>query len=273
MHPRSDSSSLCLVAIFVVTSLLAGCLPSRATIPSRTWRVEAPEAVCAPTDVADPSSASWSPSGRAALEAKLARQEIAVVSVLGCKVEVLDRCQYKTTPDERPEAPLAMNLEGECQGATHLVREHESPMHVSPGDPVHLSRLTLGAFDLTGTWHGVMRQPRGPYEVYDATMELVQEGERVSGITRLKTIDGEYWGDLRFEGRLKGNTILFADAEVIDDNLGLFLAWCLKTGYVLVDPREERFRGPWFASFCASGSLDMHYVGKNHHQLAETTPR
>ena len=149
---------------------------------------------------------------------------------------------------------LASELEGPCIGATHVVREISN-------DRVELRPLSLGDYRLTGTFRGLMKQPQGPYETYDATMYLAQDGTRVSGVTQLSTIDHEYWGDLLFEGRLEGNVLFFADLAVLDENLGFLMGWCAKGGYLLVDPRDGgHLTGPWFAPLCAPGTLDLHHI-------------
>lgn len=247
------------------------CVPDRGTTPARTWRPEQPEATCEPLEINDPQSSRWSRPGAAALASKVEKSEAVVVSAIGCNVDVLDRCRstarYKKASDGYAldaTAVSAKALQGDCAGATHVVRtvamkkdgEHATPKRVE------LVPLSLDDFRLTGVWKGVMRQPNGPYEVYDVTMELAQDGDRVRGITHVTTVDNAYWGDLRFEGRLEGTTLFFHDAQIIDDNLGIFLAWCTKGGYLLVDPREERARGPWKASFCMPGTVDVQFLGE-----------
>jgi hypothetical protein len=257
-----------------------GCIPDRGTTPARTWRPEEPETKCEPQEILDPQSSRWSRTSAGALASKAERSEAVVVSAIGCNVEVLDRCRssarYRKSADGyelTSNGVSAKTLEGECAGATHVVRtiamkppvgDHEARPDGERATPrrVELAALSLDDFRLTGVWKGVMRQPHGPYEVYDVTMELAQDGDRVRGITRVTTVDNAYWGDLRFEGRLEGTTLFFHDAEIIDDNLGIFLAWCTKGGYMLVDPREERLRGPWRASFCMPGTVDVHFLGE-----------
>jgi hypothetical protein len=238
----------------------AGCVPMRGTIPQQTWHPEEPTAHCEPDTLGDTRGQSWSADARDALRDKLDDHEPVVVTALGCRVEVLERCnapgaytQIEDGHELEDGIVLAQELEGECDGATHVVR------HASLGkaERVELAPLSLGELDLTGTWSGVMRQPNGPYEVYETSVELVQLGDRIIGVTRLTSIDEEYWGVLRFEGRLEGNTVFFADAEIIDDNLGFFLAWCTRGGYLIVDPRDQSLRGPWRADYCEPGTMDL----------------
>lgn len=247
------------------------CVPDRGTTPARTWRPEQPEAACEPQELLDPRSSRWSRASASSLATKVDHSEAVVVSAVGCNVEVLDHCRasarYQKAKDgyELSSSTVsAKSLEGDCAGATHVVRTVSmlrDGQHATP-KRVELAPLTLDDFRLTGVWKGVMRQPHGPYEVYDLTMELAQDGDRVRGITHVSTVDNAYWGDLRFEGRIEGTTLFFHDAEIIDDNLGFFLGWCAKGGYLLVDPREERARGPWKASFCMPGTVDIQFLGE-----------
>lgn len=259
--------------LFVLAFEAIGCLPDRGTTPARTWRAEEPQATCDPLELEDPSGSGWSHDGAATLAEKADKREAVIVSALGCHVEVLPRCRsaarYEHTKDGWSLAAATVSakaLEGDCTGATHVVRAalaKKDGERTVPGR-VELAPLSLDDFRLTGVWRGVMRQPYGPYEEYDVTMELAQDGNRVRGMTHLRTIDGAYWGELRFEGRLDGTTLFFHDAEIVDDNTGLFLGWCAKGGYLLVDPRAERARGPWRASLCMPGTMDVQFLGERH---------
>lgn len=264
-----------LLPALLVTTTTAACVPMRASTPERTWRAEDPEPKCIQEALLDPSTGHWTRSGRAALETKLDRREPAVVSALGCHVDVLAGCSAPSSKYRRTNEFLelegakvtAKGLSGECAGATHVVRG--ASLDGASVKRVELAPISLDGYALTGVWQGAMRQPGGPYEVYDVTMQLEQHGDRVKGITHLSTIDNAYWGDLRFEGRLEGTTLYFADAEIIDDNLGIFLAWCLKSGYLLVDQKSDRMRGPWKAGICAPGAVDVKWIGEDRSALSK----
>ena len=230
----------------------AGCFPTRGTQPTQTFRLEDRGATCTRDSLGDLRGPLWSAADRARLASKLQHDEPAVASVLGCHVEVLADCRAPGRSSAKGEV-LARDLEGPCVGATDVVREVKD-------DHVELRPLSLGDYQLTGTFRGMMLQPKGPYATYDATLYLAQDGARVSGVTRLATVDKEYWGDLLFEGRLEGNVLFFADVDVLDDNLGFWLAWCTKGGYLLVDPRDGHLTGPWRAPMCAPGTLDVRRV-------------
>lgn len=253
-----------------------GCTPMRGTMPARTFLPGEREPAFAADTHRDTNVARWSPAGLASLRGHLARGEPVVVSHIGSRAEVLGNCvapgTYRWVGDryEIDRAPvLAQALTGDCPQATHVVRGAPIDLVGVPDerDPralraaVDLAPLSLGALDLTGTWRGVMRQPHGPYEAYDAVLRIEHHGERVTGVTRLGTVDGAYWGELHFEGRLEGNVLFFADALLIDDNLGPFLGWCMKGGYLLVDPRRDRLDGPWRAAMCAPGTLHLERDG------------
>ena len=291
--------------LLAVVICAVGCMPVRGTMPSRTWRPGEARAKCSAAETGDLLGGHWSATARADLESKLVVGLPAVVSAVGCRVDVLRECRLRggyhytalTPRVEQLEGAvrtivgrwelsrgtvLAAELQGRCEAATHVVAGVDVGAYVPlageggsrEGDPrvcleaetvagcdapvrAQLSPLSLGSFELTGKWHGVMRQPRGPYEVYDVVLDIEQQGRRVAGTSYLGTTDGVYWGKLRFEGRLEGNTLLFADARLIDDNLGPLLGWCLKGGFLIVDPRNESLHGPWRAFACAPGSLEL----------------
>jgi hypothetical protein len=208
-------------------------------MPAHTFDPDAPNETCTAT-----SPTVLSAANRRTVEGMEAKGERAVASVLGCHVEILDGCRA------RPGDALVKDLDGPCAGATHVART-VSPTHVE------LVPLSLGDYRLTGTFRGVMRQPDGPYTAYTTTMYLAQDGARVTGVTRLQTLDGDYWGDLRLEGELVGNVLLFRDAEVLDEHVPFFGSWCAKGGYLIVDPRHGLLAGPWTAPFCAPGTFEL----------------
>ena len=72
------------------------------------------------------------------------------------------------------------------------------------------------------------------------------------------------------EKALTGNTIFFADAKLLSDNLTWVLEWCLKGGYMLVDPRTKSIKGSWRAWGCMPGSLELERTGEL--QLEPTAP-
>jgi hypothetical protein len=277
LKPTMRLFSSILVPGTVALVALAGCVPMRGTMPANTWHPTESEdtpPTCKSESLTDPSSSIWSSSNAVALETALASKDNqAVVSVLGCKIDVLTKC--------RSTSPLAKDLEGDCSGATHIAKDRgltagagdhaatDATTKRKAGEKIDLTPLSLADYSVTGTWRGVMRQPHGPYEVYNTTLELTHNMDRVAGISRISTVDGQYWGALRFEGRVEGNTIYFADAQVIDDNLGAFLMWCLKGGYLLVDPKSNQLRGPWRAGICQPGTVEVQKVGPNNNVLAD----
>jgi len=267
----SFQSSSFVFCVLLFASIV-GCAPIRGTMPARTWRPEDPAATCTLDSLRDRSGPAWSAAGRTSLDHKLKRGEPAVVSALGCRVEVLGRCSAPGSygaGNGRYEldaaSARAQDLDGECEGATHVVRSAGA----DEGTRVELLPLSLDSSHLTGSWSGVMRQPGGPYEVYEIDLDLEQEGSRVTGITHVTTTDHQYWGIFRIEGRVEGNTLYFADAEIVDDNLGVLLEWCGKGGYLLADPRNGTLRGPWSAGSCAPGSLELELEQRDEPEHAQ----
>jgi len=261
------SSRLLSVSSLLLAASLAGCIPVAASMPTSTWRPGEEGATCQPGSYDDVQGSAWSPSARRAAQAKLQNGEVVVVSALGCRVDVLQRCQVD---DEVRRTDLgaaiaydlagatvgAADLEGVCEGATHVVEAASVDERGRLGN-VALAPLSLDDFDLSGAWKGTMRQPGGPYEVYDLRFEMVQTGSRVRGMSELSTADGRQWGRIAFEGRLDGNTLYFADTEVVADDVGIFLEWCMKGGYAVVDPTSRSMHGPWRAFACMPGTLEL----------------
>jgi hypothetical protein len=245
-----------------------GCPPTRGTMPFNTWRPDAPAAQCSPGSLADPHGRGWTAAGRARLEADRDAGKVTVVSALGCRVEVLEHCRLRGAEDgsgaarlQAGDSPRAGELEGNCEGATHVVSQvadAEPTFSDAPAAPTfELTPLSVEGFDLTGKWRGVIHQPNGPYELYSATIDLVQRGNHVTGVSHLRTSDNEYWANIRIDGRLVGNTLFFADVEMIDQHTSPFLMWCAKGGYFIVDPHEETMSGPVTAPSCEPGTFEV----------------
>lgn len=253
------------LAVFVASTGLPGCSLPAASIPDETWR-PGEEVGCSRTH-GDPGRGAWPKRDQIALRTKLDHGEIAVVSSLGCRVEVLRHCSIDGVLDETARADavrferssgsvLARDLEGACPDATHVIDEATFD---TDGHLLHtaLRPLTLAGIDLSGTWQGVARQPHGPYQKYDVRFDLRQTGDIVTGTTEIATPDGENWGRMKIEGKIDGTKLYFADVDMLDDDTEFLLQWCMKGGYAVVDPREGRMRGPWRAMACSPGTIDL----------------
>jgi hypothetical protein len=258
---------LTALGLWLALGLLAGCVPIRGRMPTATFHPS--ERGGAPCD--DPAElrgdpSRWPAAERNALRAGLQHDEPVIVSALGCHVDVLPQCRVEGSYRlsalqdgvrlDLQRAPVSRaDLDGDCEAATHVVSAAE--IVDDELTATELGRLGLDGYRVTGSWRGVMRQPNGPYEVYDMVLDLEQLSDRVRGFSYLSSIDGEYWGRFRFEGKLEGNTLYFADVEILEDNLGIFLAWCMKGGFLLVDPATETMKGPWTAGMCLPGTVEL----------------
>lgn len=265
-HPLTSLSTA-----FAALSLTACFHLPPATVPDRTFR-SGDDDRCAPGALEDPHAGAWPRREHVALREALDEGEPVVVSALGCRVEVVPRC---TTPGsvERSEEGLgatfvrasgsdrALDLRGACPFATHLVDRARFDAEGRLVD-VAIHELTLEGFDISGAWKGVLRQPGGPYRRYDVRLDLARTGERVRGTSEVATTDGRQWGELGLRGRVRGTTVYFADTGVIDEDISPFLAWCMKSGYAVIDPRAGAMRGAWRALACVPGSIELEQSGE-----------
>jgi hypothetical protein len=253
-------------AVFVTSAGLSGCSLPAASIPDQTWR-PGEEQGCTPRLHGAPSRGDWPKRDQLALRAKLEEGEVAVVSSLGCRVEVLKHCAIDGELEEQSRAHairferasgslLARDLEGACPDATHVVDEATFDQDGRLLD-ASLRPLSLAGVDLSGSWEGVARQPYGPYTKYDVRLDLRQTGDVVTGTTEIATPDGENWGRIKLEGKLDGTKLYFADVAMLDEDVDLFLAWCMKGGYAVIDPREGLMKGPWRAMGCSPGTIEL----------------
>ena len=213
---------------------------STGTMPPHTFVLGDHDWNCATSDASHLSAAS---AQRA--DAKRQAGELPVASVLGCHLEVLEDCHLSA---DAGSPVLASSLTGPCPMATHVLRGET------------LEALSLADYPLTGTFKGAFTQPKGPYTDYDTTFYLAQNGLVVTGISTIKTRGHDLWGDLEVEGRLSGNVLFFRDVRLLDDNLPIYLAWCIKGGYFVVDPRDGHLHGPAVAPMCEPGTIDLRRV-------------
>ena len=293
MSARTVSSILLLVSVGLAAGGLA-CVPARGRMPQHTWHPDAPKQQCVDKNLRRQRVKDWPAREAAALQAGLSADRPIVVSALGCKIEVLSQCRVdkgtyrltEVTPQSRSTLRItgrydldrdpveAGELTGDCARASHFVSAVSLAALAKPtpnrgctlsscrqAAEAELTALSLGDYDMSGVWTGVMRQPKGPYEAYDMALHVLQQGRRITGVTTFNTLDDKYWGEMQFEGRIEGNTIFFADAKLLSDNLSWALEWCLKGGYMLVDPRSESLEGLWRAWGCFPGSLELRRTG------------
>ena len=81
--------------------------------------------------------------------------------------------------------------------------------------------LSLGArnaFALDGKWVGYITQNPSPLDtIYQFELDLQTDGERIFGHTMIAfTSRPEYYGVIRFEGLVSGNTLVFDELELMD---------------------------------------------------------
>ncbi len=278
------------LAIVLLIASTAGCVPIRSSpMPTMTWSSRDSSAACV---ALERNVARWDHEDRVALEAALQRPGPVAVSALGCELEVLTRCEAPGRYEEaevhaRPlgdatqyarrdlveSSRLATTLEGDCAAATHVVSSvdlglRERPVEEDPNvlrtlayQPlrVTLAPLSLEDYDLTGTWQGAERQPGIGPEVWDVTVSVTQQGERVTGVSRIEAIDRRTWVEMHFEGRLEGNVLFWTDARAIRHQADVegYFGWCYRNGFLIVDPRGERLVGPWRAKACKPGAMEL----------------
>lgn len=96
-----------------------------------------------------------------------------------------------------------------------------------------LDRQTVAKLDVSGKWVGKRMQYSWDHksfiEVFEYEFDLKQEGNIVTGTSTILTSNGEY-GDMRIEGVIVGNQLIFAEKEVKSAIRPEGKVWCLKSG-------------------------------------------
>ena len=129
---------------------------------------------------------------------------------------------------------------------------------------VALPGSSCTAAKLGWTWEGTLTQPGGPNGsyVYPMTMNILGEGPRVIGTSRLTSPQG--WAEFEFYGEVINNRLHFVETTIRDQVVPAGWRWCMKTGDLdLFDLRGPapgnayRMEGPWRASGCSPGRIDL----------------
>ncbi len=124
---------------------------------------------------------------------------------------------------------------------------------------VCLNCTALQAQQLTGTWHGTLRQEGNP-DVYTYTLELTQNGEELYGESRSATPDRAV--EARFEtgGIWDGRQLTLQEVrQLAPDPAKPANRWCLK--YMRLSPSANNdtlyLKGTWTATGCQPGTVTL----------------
>ncbi|MFN8285852.1 MAG: T9SS type A sorting domain-containing protein [Chitinophagales bacterium] len=149
-----------------------------------------------------------------------------------------------------------------------------------------LDRMTVAKLDVSGKWVGKRMQfswdHKSFIEVFEYEFDLKQEGNIVTGTSTIISSNGEY-GDMRVEGVIVGDKLIFAEKEVKSAIRPEGKVWCLKSGELrFVKDGDELRIGGETASYmevynypCSGGVTDLKKVDNSSNlkvlQTAENT--
>lgn len=114
--------------------------------------------------------------------------------------------------------------------------------------------------EVSGTWKGVLTQdPGGTRGRFELEMVLEQEGDEVRGTSRISIPGTEFYGVMELRGRIRGDVLVFEEAETMDDHPEPDTRWCVKRGEleIRITPRASVLSGPWTAPECSPGTIRL----------------
>ena len=125
--------------------------------------------------------------------------------------------------------------------------------------------LPLGArnaFALDGKWVGYITQNPSPLDtIYQFELDLQTDGERIFGHTMIAfTSRPEYYGVIRFEGLVSGNTLVFDELELMDQLMLEYAYWCLKRISLVANFYGDRaiLSGSWTSDECSFSTGEVY---------------
>jgi outer membrane protein OmpA-like peptidoglycan-associated protein len=134
-----------------------------------------------------------------------------------------------------------------------------------------LAILTLATFsvlgqNVTGHWQGILTHPNdtiGFTNNYTFFLNIEQEGDEVSGYSRIEMANSKNFSVMQFEGTFSNNHMDFTETAWEESHMGkgLFINWCLKRISLIYtwEDSTESMRGIWSSnSECGPGEIYVH---------------
>lgn len=149
-----------------------------------------------------------------------------------------------------------------------------------------LDRQTVAKLDVSGKWVGKRMQFSWDHKTFIETFEyefdLKQDGNVVTGTSTIVTSNGEY-ADMRLEGLIVGNQLIFAEKEVKSAIRPEGKVWCFKSGSLSFTKDGDNLKlsgetGSFMETYyypCSGGVTDLTKVDNSNNlkvlQSAENT--
>ncbi len=116
--------------------------------------------------------------------------------------------------------------------------------------------------DFTGKWTGLLRQDPGAYsEKYYFEMELLQKGNKIEGQSSI--FINQFFGKMEVRGEIQGDTLLFEELRMIDEQMETGYEWCLKKGMLILEKGDVKayLKGDWSGEIsvgpCEPGTIEV----------------
>ena len=119
---------------------------------------------------------------------------------------------------------------------------------------------------VAGTWSGLLFQQAGGTEpVFLYSFELSQNGNEVTGTSRIQIPDSDYYGVMQLTGRIEGDQLIFQENSITEQNPEPGTYWCLKGGSldIKIFDGGGHLRGAWSDPGCAPGFVSVELDPEN----------
>lgn len=130
--------------------------------------------------------------------------------------------------------------------------------------------ISIGLFtfgqNVTGNWQGVLTHPNdtiGFTDNYAFWLNIEQEGDTISGYSRIEMANSKNFSVMNFVGTFKHNHLNVVENSWEESHMGegIFINWCLKRMSFIYhfEGNTETLRGVWSSSKeCGPGEIFLH---------------
>lgn len=126
--------------------------------------------------------------------------------------------------------------------------------------------FSLSAQNVTGNWQGILTHPEdtiGFTDNYAFWLSIEQEGDKITGHSRIEMANSKNYSVMQFEGTFKNNHLDITETAWEESRMGkgIFINWCLKRASLIYtwEDSTESLRGIWSSSKdCGPGEIYVH---------------
>jgi hypothetical protein len=113
--------------------------------------------------------------------------------------------------------------------------------------------------NLSGTWEGILIQNYEPVRIYKFKMILNQNGNTISGSSRIEYPNSIFFGEMNLSGTFKKDKFTFKEKKIVNQKTGIDWTWCLKSGTLIFNSSKDSLSGKW-EGCDVPGTIKLHRI-------------